>query len=101
MKMPNVMGVAFAYMPILTIIGQQYGIAAIFGSQLVAGFVSIFVGMFIGKIRINSSRPSSAATGGHEHRPVLYKTAISYIGGGSAPRPTAPSARASSGSWPS
>ena len=51
MKMPNVMGVAFAYMPILTIIGQQYGIAAIFGSQLVAGFVSIFVGMFIGKIR--------------------------------------------------
>ena len=48
MKLPNVMGVAFAYMPILTIIGEQYGIAAIFGSQLVAGFVSIFVGMLIG-----------------------------------------------------
>ena len=51
MKLPNVMGVAFAYMPILTIIGANYGIAAIFGSQLVAGFVSIFIGMFIGKIR--------------------------------------------------
>ena len=51
MKLPNVMGVAFAYMPILTIIGEQYGIGAIFGSQLVAGFASIFIGMFIGKIR--------------------------------------------------
>ena len=51
MRLPNVMGVAFAYMPILTVIGQQYGIAAIFGSQLIAGFASIFIGMFIGKIR--------------------------------------------------
>ena len=51
MKLPNVMGVAFAYMPILTIIGANYGIAAIFGAQLVAGFASIFIGMFIGKIR--------------------------------------------------
>ena len=44
MKLPNVMGVAFAYMPILTIIGANYGIAAIFGAQLVAGFASIFIG---------------------------------------------------------
>ena len=51
MGLPSVMGVAFAYMPILTMIGTQYGIAAIFGSQLVAGFVSIFIGMFMGKIR--------------------------------------------------
>ena len=29
MGLPNVMGVAFAYMPILTMIGTQYGIAAI------------------------------------------------------------------------
>ena len=83
MKMPNVMGVAFAYMPILTIIGQQYGIAAIFGSQLVAGFVSIFVGMFIGKIRkffpsiVSGTVVMSIGLS-------LYKTAISYIGGGSA-----------------
>ena len=51
MGLPSVMGVAFAYMPILTMIGTQYGIAAIFGSQLVAGFLSIFIGMFIGKLR--------------------------------------------------
>ena len=59
MGLPSVMGVAFAYMPILTMIGNQYGIAAIFGSQLVAGFVSIFIGMFMGKIR-RFSRPLSA-----------------------------------------
>ena len=51
MGLPSVMGVAFAYMPILTMIGTQHGIAAIFGSQLVAGFLSIFIGMFMGKLR--------------------------------------------------
>lgn len=83
MKMPNVMGVAFAYMPILTIIGQQYGVAAIFGSQLVAGFVSIFVGMFIGKIR-KFFPPIVSGTVVMSIGLSLYKTAISYIGGGSA-----------------
>lgn len=83
MKMPNVMGVAFAYMPILTIIGHQYGIAAIFGSQLMAGFVSIFVGMFIGKIR-KFFPPIVSGTVVMSIGLSLYKTAISYIGGGSA-----------------
>ena len=83
MKLPNVMGVAFAYMPILTIIGQQYGIAAIFGSQLVAGFVSIFVGMFIGRIR-RFFPPIVSGTVVMSIGLSLYKTAISYIGGGSA-----------------
>ena len=83
MKLPNVMGVAFAYMPILTIIGQQYGIAAIFGSQLVAGFVSIFVGMFIGHIR-RFFPPIVSGTVVMSIGLSLYKTAISYIGGGSA-----------------
>ena len=83
MKLPNVMGVAFAYMPILTIIGQQYGIAAIFGSQLVAGFVSIFIGMFIGKIR-RFFPPIVSGTVVMSIGLSLYKTAISYIGGGTA-----------------
>lgn len=83
MKLPNVMGVAFAYMPILTIIGQQYGIAAIFGSQLVAGFVSIFIGIFIGKIR-RFFPPIVSGTVVMSIGLSLYKTAINYIGGGSA-----------------
>ena len=83
MKMPNVMGVAFAYMPILTIIGTQYGIAAIFGSQLVAGFVSIFIGMFIGKLR-PFFPPIVSGTVVISIGLSLYSTAINYIGGGSA-----------------
>ena len=83
MKLPNVMGVAFAYMPILTVIGQQYGIAAIFGSQLVAGFASIFIGLFIGKIR-KFFPPIVSGTVVLCIGLSLYKTAINYIGGGSA-----------------
>ena len=83
MKLPNVMGVAFAYMPILTIIGEQYGIAAIFGSQLVAGFASIFIGMFISKIR-RFFPPIVSGTVVMSIGLSLYKTAISYIGGGTA-----------------
>ena len=83
MKMPNVMGVAFAYMPILTIIGEQYGIAAIFGSQLVAGFVSIFIGMFIGRLR-RFFPPIVSGTVVMSIGLSLYGTAINYIGGGSA-----------------
>lgn len=83
MKMPNVMGVAFAYMPILTIIGAQYGISGIFGSQLVAAFVSIFVGMFIGRIR-RFFPPIVSGTVVMSIGLSLYGTAINYIGGGSA-----------------
>ncbi len=83
MGLPNVMGVAFAYMPILTMIGTQYGIAAIFGSQLVAGFVSILLGMFIGKIR-RFFPPIVSGTVVLSIGLSLYKTAITYMGGGSA-----------------
>ena len=83
MKMPNVMGVAFAYMPILTIIGSQYGVSAIFGSQLVAAFVSIFIGMFIGRIR-RFFPPIVSGTVVMSIGLSLYGTAINYIGGGSA-----------------
>lgn len=83
MGLPCVMGVAFAYMPILTMIGTQYGIAAIFGSQLVAGFVSIFIGMFMGKIR-RFFPPIVSGTVVLSIGLSLYETAITYMGGGSA-----------------
>lgn len=83
MGLPSVMGVAFAYMPILTMIGTQYGIAAIFGSQLVAGFVSIFIGMFMGKIR-RFFPPIVSGTVVLSIGLSLYETAITYMGGGSA-----------------
>ena len=82
MGLPSVMGVAFAYMPILTMIGTQYGIAAIFGSQLVAAFASIFIGMFMGKIR-KFFPPIVSGTVVLSIGLSLYETAINYIGGGS------------------
>lgn len=83
MGLPTVMGVAFAYMPILTTIGMQYGISAIFGAQLVAAFVSIFIGMFIGKIR-KFFPPIVCGTVVLAIGLSLYSTAINYFGGGSA-----------------
>ncbi|WP_321972075.1 nucleobase:cation symporter-2 family protein [Paratractidigestivibacter sp.] len=83
MGLPSVMGVAFAYMPILMLIGTQYGIAAIFGSQLVAGFVSIFIGMFMEKIR-RFFPPIVSGTVVVSIGLSLYETAINYMGGGSA-----------------
>lgn len=83
MGLPTVMGVAFAYMPILTTIGMQYGISAVFGAQLIAAFASIFIGMFIGKIR-KFFPPIVCGTVVLAIGLSLYNTAINYFGGGSA-----------------
>lgn len=83
MGLPTVMGVAFAYMPILTTIGMQYGISAIFGAQLVAAFASIFIGIFICKIR-KFFPPIVCGTVVLAIGLSLYNTAINYFGGGSA-----------------
>lgn len=81
MGLPCVMGVAFAYMPILTTIGMQYGISAIFGAQLVAALISIPIGMFIGKIR-KFFPPIVCGTVVLAIGLSLYTTAINYFGGG-------------------
>ena len=81
MGLPSVMGVAFAYMPILTAIGVEYGISAIFGSQLVAAFASIFIGLFIGKIR-KFFPPIVSGTVVLSIGLSLYGTAVNYMAGG-------------------
>lgn len=83
MGLPNVMGVAFAYMPILTAIGVTHGISAIFGSQLVAAFVSIFIGMLMGKIR-KFFPPIVSGTVVLSIGLSLYSTAVTYMAGGNA-----------------
>lgn len=49
-KLPIIMGVSFAYIPVLTSIGVKYGMGAVYGSQLVGGIVAFIVGMNIKKI---------------------------------------------------
>lgn len=83
MGLPNVMGVAFAYMPILTAIGLNYGIKAIFGAQLVGAFASIFIGLGIGKIR-KFFPPIVSGTVVLSIGLSLYSTAINYMAGGNA-----------------
>lgn len=82
MGLPNVMGVAFAYMPILLAIGTTYGISAIFGAQLVAAFASIFIGMLMGRIR-KYFPPIVSGTVVLSIGLSLYSTAINYMAGGS------------------
>lgn len=83
MGLPNVMGVAFAYMPILSAIGLNYGIEAIFGAQLVAAFASIFLGAIIGKIR-KFFPPIVSGTVVLSIGLSLYSTAVTYMAGGSS-----------------
>lgn len=83
MGLPNVHGVAFAYMPVLTAIGLSYGIEAIFGAQLVAAFASIFLGLGIKKIRPFIS-PIVSGTVVLSIGLSLYATAVTYMAGGSA-----------------
>uniref|UniRef100_UPI00241F0381 solute carrier family 23 protein n=4 Tax=Clostridiaceae TaxID=31979 RepID=UPI00241F0381 len=49
--LPMVIGVSFTYVPTLTAIGMAYGIEAIFGAQLVGGFVAILFGAFLKPMR--------------------------------------------------
>lgn len=86
MGLPNVMGVAFAYMPILTAIGLSYGIKAIFGAQLVAAFASIFLGMIMGKIR-KYFPPIVSGTVVLSIGLSLYSTAVNYMAGGKVTAP--------------
>lgn len=86
MGLPSVMGVAFAYMPILSAIGLAYGIEAIFGAQLVAAFASIFLGMFMGKIR-KYFPPIVSGTVVLSIGLSLYSTAVNYMAGGSSAAP--------------
>ena len=86
MGLPNVMGVAFAYMPVLLAIGAEYGISGIFGAQLVGAFSSIFIGMFIGKLR-PLFPPIVSGTVVLSIGLSLYRTAINYMAGGTPAAP--------------
>ena len=81
-KLPVVMGVSFAYVPTLTAIGAEYGIASIFGAQLVGGIVAIIVGAFIKPLR-KLFPPLVAGTVVFTIGLSLYPTAIRYMAGGS------------------
>ena len=50
-KLPVIMGVSFAYLASMQAIVMGYGIAEVFGAQIVGGAVAAIVGMFAQKIQ--------------------------------------------------
>ena len=84
MKLPNVMGVAFAYMPILTIIGAQLRhsghLRRSAGGRLCIDFLSVC----LSERSAVSFPPIVSGTVVMSIGLSLYQTAINYIGGGSA-----------------
>lgn len=80
-KLPVIMGVSFSYIPILLQIGLKYGMPAVFGAEVVGGFVAIIVGMLIGKIR-KFFPPIVSGTVVLTIGLSLYSVAIGYMAGG-------------------
>ncbi|MDD7305015.1 MAG: nucleobase:cation symporter-2 family protein [Peptoniphilaceae bacterium] len=80
-KLPVIMGVSFAYIPVLTSIGIKYGIGAVYGSQLVGGIVAFIVGMNIKRI-YKYFPPMVSGTVVLTIGLSLYPVALNYMAGG-------------------
>lgn len=81
--LPVIMGVSFAYVPTLLAIGGEFGIATIFGSQIIGGLVAVLVGIFVKKLMILFP-PLVTGTVIFTIGLSLYPTAITYMAGGKA-----------------
>ena len=80
-SLPVIMGVSFAYVPSMQAITEEFGIAAIFGAQVVGGLVAILVGLCIHRIR-HFFPPLVAGTVVFTVGLSLYPIAINYMAGG-------------------
>ena len=75
------MGVSFAYLASMQAIVMGYGIAEVFGAQIVGGAVAAIVGMFAQKIQ-KYFPPLITGTVVFTIGLSLYPTAIRYMAGG-------------------
>lgn len=80
-KLPVIMGVSFAYIPVLTSIGIKYGIGAVYGAELVGGIVAFIVGMNIKRI-YKYFPPMVTGTVVLTIGLSLYPVALNYMAGG-------------------
>ncbi len=80
-KLPIIMGVSFAYIPILTTLGLQYDLATILGAQLVGGLVVVLVGIFYKKV-MHFFLTIVTGTVVFSIGLSLYPTAVNYMAGG-------------------
>ena len=80
-KLPVIMGVSFAYIPVIADIGGQFGIEAIMGAQICGGIAACIVGIAIGKIR-KYFPPIVSGTVVLTIGLSLYSVALNYMAGG-------------------
>ena len=81
--LPVIMGVSFAYVPSMQGIAESYGVAAIFGAQIIGGIVALLMGFLVKKIRVLFP-PLITGTVVFTIGLSLYPTAINYMAGGTA-----------------
>lgn len=81
-RLPVIMGVSFAYLATMQSIAVRFGIAEIFGAQLIGGVVAIIIGVFAKRIQ-KLFPPLITGTVVFTIGLSLYPTAISYMAGGS------------------
>lgn len=79
--LPVIMGISFAYVPTMQAIAGSFGVAMIFGAQIVGGIVAVIVGVFIKQIR-KFFPPLITGTVVFAIGLSLYPTAINYMAGG-------------------
>lgn len=79
--LPMIMGVSFAYVPSMQAVAEGYGIAAIFGAQIVGGIVALVMGLLVRQIRVFFP-PLITGTVVFTIGLSLYPTAINYMAGG-------------------
>ena len=79
--LPVIMGISFAYVPTMQAIAGDFGVAAIFGAQIIGGIVAVIVGIFIKQIR-KFFPPLITGTVVFAIGLSLYPTAINYMAGG-------------------
>lgn len=81
-KLPMITGVSFAYLSSMQAIVSGFGLAEVFGAQIIGGMVAIVIGIFAKKIK-NLFPPLITGTVVFTIGLSLYPTAITYMAGGS------------------
>lgn len=80
-KLPIIFSVGFTFVPTLTVIGGAYGLAGVFGAQLIGAIVTIVLGFGIKKIK-RFFPPVVTGTIILSIGLSLYPIAINYMAGG-------------------
>lgn len=80
-RLPMIMGVSFAYIPVINSIAIKYGIGAVFASQIVGGIVAFLVGMNIKRL-YKYFPPMVSGTVVLTIGLSLYPVALNYMAGG-------------------